>query len=79
MKVYNKMCRVFPRRFVLPLNITNDTAMNQNLNTRPNSTATAMKIANDKVGDKVVQGSLCSCVSFFMCVRAVTNKQSIMD
>lgn len=48
-KVYNKMCRTFPRRFVLPLNITNDTPMNQNLNTRPNSTATAMKIANDKV------------------------------
>ena len=49
MKVYNDMCRVFPRRFVLPLNITNDTPVDQNLNTRPNSTATAMKITNDKV------------------------------
>ncbi|XP_012690255.2 beta,beta-carotene 9',10'-oxygenase [Clupea harengus] len=48
-QVYNDMCRVFPRRFVLPLNITNDTPVDQNLNTRPNSTATAMKITNDKV------------------------------
>lgn len=43
------MCRVFPRRFVLPLNITSETPMDQNLNTRPNSTATATKVTNDKV------------------------------
>ncbi|KAL2094961.1 hypothetical protein ACEWY4_009680 [Coilia grayii] len=48
-EVYNKMCRVFPRRFVLPLNITSETPMDQNLNTRPNSTATATKVTNDKV------------------------------
>ncbi|XP_062392291.1 carotenoid-cleaving dioxygenase, mitochondrial [Sardina pilchardus] len=48
-QVYNKMCRSFPRRFVLPLDITNDTPLNQNLNTRPDSTATAVKITNGKV------------------------------
>uniref|UniRef100_A0A667Y4V4 Beta-carotene oxygenase 2b n=1 Tax=Myripristis murdjan TaxID=586833 RepID=A0A667Y4V4_9TELE len=45
-EVYNKMCKMFPRRFVLPLNVNDDTPCDQNLNTRPNSTATAVKIVH---------------------------------
>ncbi|XP_026138906.1 beta-carotene oxygenase 2b [Carassius auratus] len=48
-EVYNTMCRVFPRRFVLPLNIDSHTPCGQNLNTRLNSTATAIKTDNNKV------------------------------
>ncbi|XP_036393701.1 beta,beta-carotene 9',10'-oxygenase-like [Megalops cyprinoides] len=48
-EVYNTMCRVFPRRFVLPLTVDNDTPLGQNLNTRINSPATAIRIAKDKV------------------------------
>ncbi|XP_029925368.1 beta,beta-carotene 9',10'-oxygenase-like [Myripristis murdjan] len=48
-EVYNTMCRVFPRRFVLPLSVTMDTPTGQNLNTRPSSTATCVKISKDKV------------------------------
>uniref|UniRef100_A0AAQ4RP95 Carotenoid-cleaving dioxygenase, mitochondrial n=1 Tax=Gasterosteus aculeatus aculeatus TaxID=481459 RepID=A0AAQ4RP95_GASAC len=33
-EVYNTMGRVFPRRFVLPLNVTGETPTDQNLNTR---------------------------------------------
>uniref|UniRef100_A0A8C8HFR6 Beta-carotene oxygenase 2b n=1 Tax=Oncorhynchus tshawytscha TaxID=74940 RepID=A0A8C8HFR6_ONCTS len=48
-EVYNTMCRVFPRRFVLPLNVDMETPCGQNLNTRPDSAATATKTAKDKV------------------------------
>ncbi|KAG7471380.1 hypothetical protein MATL_G00123880 [Megalops atlanticus] len=48
-EVYNTMCRVFPRRFVLPLSVDNDTPLGQNLNTRINSPATAIRIAKGKV------------------------------
>ncbi|XP_042286030.1 beta,beta-carotene 9',10'-oxygenase-like [Thunnus albacares] len=48
-EVYNTMCRVFPRRFVLPLNVTSETPTGQNLNTRPSSTATCVKTSKDKV------------------------------
>ncbi|KAI4875518.1 hypothetical protein NFI96_009699 [Prochilodus magdalenae] len=48
-KVYNSLARSFPRRFVLPLNITNETPLDQNLNTRPNSSATAVCHSKDKV------------------------------
>ncbi|KAG9348269.1 hypothetical protein JZ751_002004 [Albula glossodonta] len=48
-EVYNTLCRVFPRRFVLPLNIDSDTPLGQNLNTRSNSPATAIRTAKDKV------------------------------
>ncbi|KAJ8368217.1 hypothetical protein SKAU_G00082450 [Synaphobranchus kaupii] len=48
-EVYNTLCRVFPRRFVLPLNIAADTPLGQNLNTRSNSSATAICIAKHKV------------------------------
>ncbi|KAL6098870.1 bco2 [Pungitius sinensis] len=48
-EVYNTMCRVFPRRFVLPLNVTGDTPTDQNLNTRLSSSATCVKVSNDKV------------------------------
>lgn len=41
-KMYNSMGQPLPRRFVLPLNITKDTPLEQNLNTRPDSTATAV-------------------------------------
>ncbi|XP_071327991.1 carotenoid-cleaving dioxygenase, mitochondrial-like isoform X2 [Trachinotus anak] len=47
-EVYNTLCRVFPRRFVLPLNVDNDTPYNQNLN-RSNSTATSVRISKNKV------------------------------
>uniref|UniRef100_A0A8C7N4P6 Carotenoid-cleaving dioxygenase, mitochondrial n=1 Tax=Oncorhynchus kisutch TaxID=8019 RepID=A0A8C7N4P6_ONCKI len=48
-QAYNNMYRVFPRRFVLPLNVTNDTPTGVNLNTRPASSATSFKTAIDKV------------------------------
>lgn len=44
------MCRVFPRRFVLPLNMDSDIPCGQNLNTRFNTTATAIKTDKNKVG-----------------------------
>ncbi|TNN01448.1 hypothetical protein fugu_010830 [Takifugu bimaculatus] len=40
---------VFPRRFVLPLHVDQDTAYDQNLNARHSSTATAIRIARNKV------------------------------
>lgn len=48
-EVYNTMCRVFPRRFVLPLNVTSETSTGQNLNTRPFSEATCVKSSKDRV------------------------------
>uniref|UniRef100_A0AAX7W8D3 Carotenoid-cleaving dioxygenase, mitochondrial n=1 Tax=Astatotilapia calliptera TaxID=8154 RepID=A0AAX7W8D3_ASTCA len=48
-EVYNTLCRVFPRRFVLPLHVTNETPKDQNLNTRPCSNASCVKIGDDKV------------------------------
>lgn len=50
-QVYNTLCRVFPRRFVLPINISHDTAYNQNLNTLPFSRASSVRFAKNKVGD----------------------------
>uniref|UniRef100_A0A671SB04 Carotenoid-cleaving dioxygenase, mitochondrial n=1 Tax=Sinocyclocheilus anshuiensis TaxID=1608454 RepID=A0A671SB04_9TELE len=41
-QMYNTMSRPLPRRFVLPLNISSETPLEQNLNTRPDSTATAV-------------------------------------
>ncbi|XP_057676668.1 carotenoid-cleaving dioxygenase, mitochondrial-like [Corythoichthys intestinalis] len=48
-EVYNTMSRVFPRRFVLPLHVTDDTPIDQNLNTRPSSTATCVKQSNIRI------------------------------
>ncbi|XP_037543451.1 beta,beta-carotene 9',10'-oxygenase isoform X2 [Nematolebias whitei] len=48
-QVYNTSDRVFPRRFVLPLNVTNETPTGQNLNTRPSSKASCVKVSADKV------------------------------
>ncbi|XP_027021164.2 carotenoid-cleaving dioxygenase, mitochondrial isoform X2 [Tachysurus fulvidraco] len=48
-EVYNSIDKYFPRRFVLPLCITNDTPLNQNLNTRPKSSASAVCLSKDKV------------------------------
>ncbi|KAK7883185.1 hypothetical protein WMY93_029359 [Mugilogobius chulae] len=48
-EVYNTLDRAFPRRFVLPLNIDNDTPYNQNLNKLPFSTATCIRTSKDKV------------------------------
>ncbi|XP_019719759.1 beta,beta-carotene 9',10'-oxygenase-like isoform X2 [Hippocampus comes] len=48
-EVYNSTSRAFPRRFVLPLHVTDDTPTDQNLNTRPSSTATCVKKSNTKV------------------------------
>ncbi|XP_055798909.1 carotenoid-cleaving dioxygenase, mitochondrial-like isoform X3 [Salvelinus fontinalis] len=48
-QVYNTTYRAFPRRFVLPLNVTDDTPTGVNLNTRPASSATSFKTAIDKV------------------------------
>ncbi|XP_029956272.1 beta,beta-carotene 9',10'-oxygenase-like [Salarias fasciatus] len=48
-KVYNTLSRPYPRRFVLPLQVTNETPTGQNLNTRSSSEATCVKISNEKV------------------------------
>ncbi|XP_076867978.1 carotenoid-cleaving dioxygenase, mitochondrial isoform X2 [Brachyhypopomus gauderio] len=48
-KVYNSMSSNFPRRFVLPLNITSKTPQGQNLNTRSNSSATAVCLNKHEV------------------------------
>uniref|UniRef100_A0AAR2L297 Beta-carotene oxygenase 2b n=1 Tax=Pygocentrus nattereri TaxID=42514 RepID=A0AAR2L297_PYGNA len=48
-EVYNTICRIFPRRFVLPLVVGKDTPCGQNLNTRPDSPATATKTGENKV------------------------------
>ncbi|XP_026854363.2 beta,beta-carotene 9',10'-oxygenase [Electrophorus electricus] len=48
-KVYNSMGKAFPRRFVLPLNITSKTPLGQNLNTQSNSSATAVCLSKHKV------------------------------
>ncbi|XP_061924560.1 carotenoid-cleaving dioxygenase, mitochondrial-like [Entelurus aequoreus] len=48
-EVYNTMCRVFPRRFVLPLNVDDKTPYNQNLNNLPKSSATSLRIGKNKI------------------------------
>ncbi|KAL0993793.1 hypothetical protein UPYG_G00114000 [Umbra pygmaea] len=48
-QVYNSTSRAFPRRFILPLNVTDETPTGVNLNTRPASTATSVKTDKDKV------------------------------
>uniref|UniRef100_A0AAQ5Y2K8 Carotenoid-cleaving dioxygenase, mitochondrial n=1 Tax=Amphiprion ocellaris TaxID=80972 RepID=A0AAQ5Y2K8_AMPOC len=48
-EVYNTLCRAYPRRFVLPLNVTSETPTGQNLNTRPSSGASCVKVSKDKV------------------------------
>uniref|UniRef100_A0A3Q2CD48 Beta-carotene oxygenase 2b n=1 Tax=Cyprinodon variegatus TaxID=28743 RepID=A0A3Q2CD48_CYPVA len=48
-EVYNTLCRVFPRRFVLPLRIDPSTPYNQNLIDLPDCTATAIRIGKNKV------------------------------
>ncbi|KAG7269696.1 hypothetical protein CRUP_021435 [Coryphaenoides rupestris] len=48
-QVYNTTSTVFPRRFILPLAVTDDTPSDQNLNTRPDSPATCVKTAPNKV------------------------------
>lgn len=49
LQVYNSLCMAFPRRFVLPLNVTDETPTGQNLNTRPFSTATCVKTGRNQV------------------------------
>lgn len=56
LQVYNCTGRVFPRRFVLPLHISSDTATGHNLNTRPSSQATCVKTDKDTVGGRGVSG-----------------------
>lgn len=63
-QVYNTLCRIFPRRFILPLNVDHDTPYNQNLNKRPNSTATSVRIAKNKVG-KLIWSSCINKEKFF--------------
>ncbi|KAM7413682.1 hypothetical protein PAMA_020862 [Pampus argenteus] len=48
-EVYNSMCKNFPRRFVLPINVDHDTPYEQNLNNRLNSTATSIRVEKNKV------------------------------
>uniref|UniRef100_A0A1A8NCQ8 Carotenoid-cleaving dioxygenase, mitochondrial n=1 Tax=Nothobranchius pienaari TaxID=704102 RepID=A0A1A8NCQ8_9TELE len=48
-ELYNSIEKAFPRRFVLPLNVTSETPMGQNLNTRASSEATCVKISPEKV------------------------------
>lgn len=49
LQVYNSTGRAFPRRFVLPLHVTSETATGQNLNTRASSQATCVKTGKDTV------------------------------
>lgn len=49
LQVYNSTARAFPRRFVLPLHVTSETATGRNLNTRPSSQATCVKTDRDTV------------------------------
>uniref|UniRef100_A0AAQ4P739 Beta-carotene oxygenase 2b n=1 Tax=Gasterosteus aculeatus aculeatus TaxID=481459 RepID=A0AAQ4P739_GASAC len=46
-EVYNTLCRVFPRRFVLPLNVDQETPYGRNLN--PKGSATSVRFAKNKV------------------------------
>uniref|UniRef100_A0A6Q2YIN7 Beta-carotene 15, 15-dioxygenase 2, like n=1 Tax=Esox lucius TaxID=8010 RepID=A0A6Q2YIN7_ESOLU len=48
-KFYNSMCRNLPRRYVLPLTVTDDTPSNQNLVTMPFCQATAVKTGRGEV------------------------------
>lgn len=48
-QMYDTIGRTFPRRFVLPLDVTNETPTGQNLNTRPSSKATCVKMSKYKV------------------------------
>lgn len=47
-QVYDSLCRPYPRRFVLPLRLSDETPLEQNLNTRPSSQATCVKVGRDK-------------------------------
>lgn len=64
-QMYNTMCRPLPRRFVLPLNITSETPLEQNLNTRPDSTATAVCRTKNQVL------SLCWLQQHYVCVMCL--------
>lgn len=62
-QVYDSLCRPYPRRFVLPLHISDDTPTGQNLNTRPSSQATCVKVCRDKASQsrhtvQLLHGSL---------------------
>ncbi|XP_061154472.1 carotenoid-cleaving dioxygenase, mitochondrial-like isoform X2 [Syngnathus typhle] len=48
-EAYKSSSRAFPRRFVLPLHVTDDTPIDQNLNTRPFSAATCVKKSNTRI------------------------------
>ncbi|XP_017287496.1 beta,beta-carotene 9',10'-oxygenase [Kryptolebias marmoratus] len=48
-QVYKTSDRVFPLRFVLPLNVTDETPTGRNLNTRPFSKASCAKVGANKV------------------------------
>ncbi|KAJ7996197.1 hypothetical protein DPEC_G00234560 [Dallia pectoralis] len=48
-QVYNATPRAFPRRFVLPLNVNDDTPIGVNLNTLLGSSATSVKTSKNKV------------------------------
>lgn len=71
--MYNTLCRVFPRRFVLPLDVDWDTAYDQNLNTRHSSTATAIRIGQNKVSVPFVSinapSSRCACTLQVYCTH----------
>lgn len=54
-QVYDGLCRPYPRRFVLPLNVSEQTTAGQNLNTRPSSQATCVKVSKDKASPFIVQ------------------------
>ncbi|KAM4567050.1 beta-carotene oxygenase 2b [Odontesthes bonariensis] len=48
-EVYNTLCRVFPRRFVLPLNVDHHTPYNCNLVDLPHCTATSIRTSKNKI------------------------------
>ena len=48
-QLYESLPKAFPRRFVFPLNVDDNTPSDQNLITIPTSLATAVKVSKDKV------------------------------
>lgn len=52
-QVYDSLCRPYPRRFVLPLHVSEQTPAGQNLNTRPSSQATCVKVGRDQASQNL--------------------------
>lgn len=65
LQVYDSLCRPYPRRFVLPLHVSDETTTGQNLNTRPSSQATCVKVSRDKASQHGTLSRQSSTVQLF--------------